>query len=70
MTNMEIADLLCDIREARARVKEIRVELIEIAVNNLGISQLEAIKHPNIESLVDGYLIGQGFIQSGREDWR
>ena len=70
MTNIEIADLLCELREAKARVKEIKTELIEIAVNDLGISQFEAIKHPNLESLVDGYLIGQGFIQSGREGWR
>ena len=58
MTNIEIADLLCELNEAKARVKEIRTELIEIAVNDLGISQFGAIRHPNLESLIDRYLIG------------
>jgi len=61
-----ISDLLADHRRAKREIAIIRSELIEIAVEELGIPQTEAIK-TDLYVLFDGYLIANGIKQEYRE---
>ena len=65
MSNQEIAALLCEYRKAKTRVKEVRAEMMKIAVTEMGMDQKHA-KDAMIEDFLDGYLIGQGVQQSWR----
>jgi hypothetical protein len=49
----------------KQRAKNLRTELVRIAVEEMGMDQKEA-KEMNMETFLDGYLIGQGMMQSWR----
>jgi hypothetical protein len=67
MTLTDIANLIAEYREAKARQQLIREEMVRVAVEVLGLPQEEAIKKSDrMESILDGYLIGQGM----RQEWR
>ena len=61
----QIAQLLHDMRDAKKRMKEIKIELIKKAIE-LGVSQDKA-QTMSLEVFFDGYMIAQGHIQSWRE---
>ena len=63
--NKRIADLLAEHRRLKAEAKNNRREMMEVAVEHLGIEQKEALQM-NLEPLLDGYLVGQGVHQSWR----
>ncbi|MBT9169108.1 MAG: hypothetical protein DDT19_02460 [Syntrophomonadaceae bacterium] len=63
MENVDIADLLGDYRRARALVRTLRTEMMQFAVEELGVEQSE-ILHTNIEVFLDGYLVGRGMRRS------
>jgi ribosomal protein L10 len=65
-TNQEIADLLRSYARAKTSVRYLRVTLMRIAVEQLGMDQQEA-KDINIEVFFDGYLVGKGVMQSWRK---
>ena len=61
----EIADLLADFRHSKEMQREIRAELVRVAVEVLGIPQAEAVKS-DVYAMLDGYLIAQGMRQEYR----
>ena len=63
--NKKIADILAEHRRLKAATKENRREMMQVAVEVMGIGQQEAMQM-NLEPLLDGYLIGQGVSQ----EWR
>ena len=65
MNNNEIANLLRDYREAKNEVRELRTEMVRVAVDQLGMDQHETMKR-DIETFLDGYLVGQGVMQYWR----
>ena len=65
LNNNEIANLLCDYRDAKNEVKELRTEMVRLAVDQLGLDQQAAMKR-DLETFLDGYLVGQGVMQSWR----
>lgn len=65
-TNTEIADLLRDYAQAKRRVQELRSQCLQIAVESFGMEQEQA-KKLNLETFLDGYLVGQGMMQSWRK---
>lgn len=64
-TNKKIADLLAEHRRLRAAAKENRSEMLRVAVEIVGLGQQEALQM-NLETFLDGYLIGQGVSQERR----
>lgn len=65
MRNSEMATLLRELNNAKLRIKDIKKELTIFLVEGIGLSQKEA-RESNVESIIDGYLIGQGVIQTWR----
>lgn len=65
MTNLEIAGLLREYALAKNKTKEVRAEMMRVAVEELGLEQKEA-QQANLETFLDGYLVGQGMMQSWR----
>ena len=65
----EIADLLADYRDAKGRLQSVRADMVEVAVDILGLPQEEAVK-TDLYALLDGYLIGQGVSPSYRKEPR
>lgn len=66
MTRLEdIAEMLAEYRDAKARATVIRSEMMRFAVEELGMTQQDAKDRP-IEVFLDGYLVGQGIQQSWR----
>jgi len=63
--NSEIAGLLRDYQQAKNKTKELRAEMMRVAVDELGMEQKEA-QQANLETFLDGYLVGQGMQQSWR----
>lgn len=61
----DVADLLAEYRDTKARVQELRSEMMRFAIEELGMSQQDAKDRP-IEVFLDGYLIGQGMQQRWR----
>ena len=61
-TNNKIADLLAEHRRLRVAAKENRSEMLRVAVEIVGLGQQEALQM-NLETFLDGYLIGQGVSQ-------
>ena len=64
LNNNEIANLLCDYRDAKNEVRELRTEMVRVAVE-IGMDQQLAMKR-DLETFLDGYLVGQGVMQSWR----
>lgn len=58
-----ISDLLNNCREAQSRARNYRVEMLKVAVQELGMAQVEAIQ-ANLEVFFDGYLIGKAVISA------
>ncbi len=65
MTNKEMVDLLRDYTRAKTLAKELRIKMM-VAVVELGVSQKEAY-NIDVTAFLDGYLVGQGIIQSWRD---
>lgn len=65
MSLVRIADTLRDYAQAKRRVQELRSQLLQIAVEDFGMDQDKA-KQMNLETFLDGYLVGQGMMQSWR----
>lgn len=64
--NYEIAGLLRHCQQMKKSTRELRVEMLRVAVEDLGIDQSEALQ-ANLEVFLDGYLVGQGVIQPWRK---
>lgn len=64
--NKRVADLLAEHRRMKEEQKALRVRMLEVAVEHLGVDQREAMQM-NLEPLFDGYLIGQGVMQKWRQ---
>lgn len=62
---VEVADLLAEYRDTKARIQVLRSEMMRFAIEQLGMSQQDAKDRP-IEVFLDGYLVGQGMQQSWR----
>ena len=56
--NRQIVGVLKDYQRARNQAKELRVEMVRIAVEHLGMDQKDALQ-ANLEVFLDGYLVGQ-----------
>ncbi len=65
MTNKEMVDLLRDYTRAKTLAKELRIKML-VAVVELGVSQKEAY-NIDVTAFLDGYLVGQGEMQSWRD---
>ncbi len=65
-TNYEISGLLRHCQQMKKDTRELRVEMLRVAVEELGMEQNEALQ-ANLEVFLDGYLVGQGMIQSWRK---
>jgi len=65
MNNRELVKLLHEYADAKKKVKEIRVELVKVVVQDIGMEQKEA-HAMDIETFLNGYLIGQDV----KESWR
>ena len=63
MSNVEIARLLRDFKQMKKDTRDLRVEMLRVAVEELGINRKVA-QHTNLETFLDGYLAGQGMTQS------
>jgi len=61
----EISDLLRDYYRCKTNIKQIREEMIKLAVEELGMDQKEAI-NCDIAMFLNGYLVGCGMQQSWR----
>ena len=48
------------------KTRDLRVEMLRVAVKELGMEQNEAL-HANLEVFLDGYLVGQGVVQAWRK---
>jgi len=63
----DIADLLGEWRENKARQRVLRDEMARVAVEDLKLPQENVTKNLyDLPALLDGYLIGQG----KRQKWR
>lgn len=63
--NQEIAALLCEHRRLKAALRGVRAEMVQVAVEHLGLDQRDALQ-ADLPVLLDGYLIGQGVKQKWR----
>ena len=63
MSSYEISGLLHHCQQMRKNSWKLRVELLRVAVEELGMKQNVALQ-ANLEVFLDGYLVGQGMIQS------
>jgi len=66
MANYQISSLLRHCQQARNNARGFRLELLKVAVEELGMEQDEALQ-ANLEVFIDGYLVGQGMMQSWRK---
>ena len=64
--NKRVADLLAEHRRMKEEQKALRVRMLEVAVEHLGVDQREAMQM-NLEPLFDGFLLGQGVMQKWRK---
>lgn len=64
--NKRVADILAEHRRMKEEQKALRGRMLEVAVEHLGVDQREAMQM-NLETLFDGYLIGQGVMQKWRQ---
>ena len=66
ISNYEISGLLHHYQQIKKSTRELRLEMLRIAVEDLGLDQSEALQ-ANLEEFLDGYLVGRGMIQSWRK---
>ena len=66
MSNVEIARLLRNFKQMKKDARDLRAELLRVAVEELGINRKVA-QHTHLKVFLDGYLVGQGMMQSCRE---
>lgn len=66
MTNCEITGLLSRCRQVKQDTRALRVKMLKVAIDELGVEQNEALQ-ANLEVFLDGYLVGQGMMQSWRK---
>ena len=66
MTNYQISALLRHCQQAKNNARDLRLELLKVAVEELGMEQNEALQ-ANLEVFIDGYLVGQGMMQPWRK---
>jgi indole-3-glycerol phosphate synthase len=66
MTNNEIAGLLRDYKQMKQAARGLRMEMLRVAVEELGMEQNEALQ-ANLEVFLDGYLVGQGMMRPWRK---
>jgi len=64
MDNKGLADLLHDLDYAKQQVAEVRLRML-VAVCDKGVDRMAAQKI-NLADWIDGYLVGQGVIQTWR----
>lgn len=65
-THYEISGLLRHCQQMKKNTRDLRVEMLRVAVKELGMEQNEAL-HANLEVFLDGYLVGQGVVQAWRK---
>lgn len=65
MNSHEIARLLRDYKQTKKDARELRVEMLRVAVDELGIDQ-KAAQQTNLETFLEGYLLGQDRIDACR----
>lgn len=61
MTNCIISGLLRRSQQTKQNARELRAELLRVAVDELGVEQGAALQS-NLEIFFDGYLVGQGVV--------
>lgn len=66
MTNYQISALLRHFQQTKKEVRNLHVDMLRVAVDELGMEQNEALQ-ANLEVFLDGYLVGQGMMQSWRK---
>ena len=66
LTNYQISALLRHSQQTKNKARNLRLELLKVAVEELGMEQNEALQ-ANLEVFIDGYLVGQGMMQSWRK---
>jgi hypothetical protein len=62
-TDYEISGLLLHCQQIKKNTRELRAEMLRVAVEELGMEQSEALQ-ANLELFLDGYLVGQGLVKS------
>ena len=65
ITNAAIAAILHKHQANKEEARVLKVELMRIAVEELGMEQEEA-KRTDLVTFLDGYLVGKGFMQTWR----
>lgn len=64
----EVADLLADYRDCKARIKVLREDMVRAAVEIAALPQDEAVKMADkIDAFLDGFLVGQGIDMEWRK---
>ena len=66
ISNYEISGLLRHYQQIKTSTRDLRIEMLRVAVEELGMAQNEALQ-ANLEIFLDGYLVGQGIMQSWRK---
>lgn len=63
LTNNEIAGLLREHKPMKKAARNLRMEMLKVAADELGMAQDEALQ-ANLDVFLDAYLFGQGRMQS------
>ena len=66
LVSYQISALLRHSQKTKNDSRTLRLELLRVAVEELGMEQSEALQ-ANLEVFIDGYLLGQGVMQSWRK---
>ena len=66
ITNYQISGLVRHCQQTKKNARNLRAEMLRIVVEELGMEQSEALQ-ANLEVFLDGYLVGQGMMQSWRK---
>lgn len=64
--NARIGALLRQYSAAKREAREVREEMMRVAVDELGLEQ-SSVRELNLETFFDGYLVGQGVVQGWRK---
>lgn len=65
-TSYDISALLCHCLQLKKNARKLHTEMLRVAVEEIGMDQDFALQ-ANIEVFLDGYLVGQGMMQSWRK---
>jgi hypothetical protein len=66
LVSYQISALLRHNQKTKNDSRALRLELLRVAVEELGMEQSDALQ-ANLEVFIDGYLLGQGMMQSWRK---